>query len=282
METNLDFEREKIETGLQHLGFTMNDARVYISLIVLGPSIPAKIAEDSQVDRSRVYDSLRRLTKKGYVEEEPIKRGPYYKAKNPIEIFSALRKEFREKITLSASLEKLLENYHPPMKQPFLVSLSGKDPIYREILSIIENAEEFLKFIITPDISKNPENFKEISDLLVNKKRTIPSIKVEVALNLEEENYQFQLKKLYSHDIMIYKWDIGNVFPFGLYLSEKSYVFTTLSIGKTPEYSIGLTVENAVPRMMDGFKHLFEWNYLSYYQKGYMIRTKKIEDFKDS
>jgi hypothetical protein len=156
------------------------------------------------------------------------------------------------------------------------VSLSGHETIFKSILALIDNASQFIQFIITPDLSENRDAFKIISDHLVKAKKNHPSIKIEIALNLDVESYQFMLKKLHEYEILIYKWDIGNVLPFGLYLSENSYIFTTLSIGATPEYNIGLTIENAVPEMMSGFKHLFEWNYISYYKKGKMVKLKKV------
>ena len=84
MGTNLkmnkdDIDTEKIIKDLVSLGFTLNDARVYLSLFFLGPSKPVQISEDCKVDRSRVYDSLRRLRKKGYITEEPVKISPMYK-----------------------------------------------------------------------------------------------------------------------------------------------------------------------------------------------------------
>ena len=195
-----------------------------------------------------------------------------YKAKPPENILSDLRKEYRDKISISTSLEKDLQTYHAPKKQPFLVSLRGKESIFKEILSLIENAEQYIQIIITPDFSEDRDNFKIISEYLLQTQKENPTIKIEIALNLEEAEYQFMLKNLFEHGILIYKWDIGNVLPYGLYISEKSYIFTTLSVGEVPQYNTGLTIENATSEMMVGFKHLFEWNYISYYKKGKMVK----------
>ena len=165
-----EIDEESIIQDFVSLGFTLNDARVYFSLIQLGPSKPVKLAEECGVDRSRVYDSLRRLSKKGYVTEEPVKRGPLYKAKNPHDILRALRKEFRSKNELSSALEKTLEQYKPISKHPFLASINGKIPIFKEILTLISQAEEYIKILLTPDYSMNLEFLTQIANALVEKK----------------------------------------------------------------------------------------------------------------
>jgi sugar-specific transcriptional regulator TrmB len=269
------FNKDDIIKAFQNLGFSVNDARVYISLLSFGSSNPVKISEDTHVDRSRVYDSLRRLGKKGYIIEEPIKRGPKYKAKDPSHIISALRKEYNHKLELTEDLEKNLQDYSPIHKEPFLMMIKGEVAILKEIKELIDNAENFLKFIITPDLSKNREKFTKIVGLLAQKVENNPSIKIEIALNFKEEDFQYMLKKLYENKIDVYLWGIGDVLPYGLYLSEKSYIFTILNIGQVPTYDIGLTIENAQPKMMEGFKHLFEFNIISDSHRGTIIRAKK-------
>ena len=273
-----EIDKEKIIKDLVMLGFTLNDARVYVSLFFLGPSKPVSISEDCEVDRSRVYDSLRRLSKKGYALEEPVKRGSLYKAKNPNEILRELRKDYRIKGEISTSLEKKFEQYQPAYKQPFLVSIHGEIPIFREIISLISNADQYIQFIITPDFSMKRDYFIKIVDSLVEKKHQNPNIKIEIALNHKEGEFQFLLKKLHENDILIYLWYVGNVLPFGLYLSEKSYIFTTLDVEEKPTYNIGLTIENARPGMTEGFRQLFAFNNASYFKQGKMKRyTKSLE-----
>jgi sugar-specific transcriptional regulator TrmB len=270
-----DLDKEKIVEDFVKLGFTLNDARVYLSLLYLGPNKPVKISEDCGVDRSRVYDSLRRLSKKGYVTEEPVKRSPLYRAKNPAEILNNIRKEFREKEDLSLRLEKSLENIQPNNHNPFLVSLYGVESIYKQILMLIYGSEKYIQFIITPDLSMNSEYLSGIVNALVEKKDNNPEIKIEVALNPKEGEIQFFLKRLYESRVSIYLWYVGNVLPFGLYLSERTYIFTTLDVGKVPSYDIGLTIENSLPGMTEGFRQLFAFHNASYFIQGKMKHYSK-------
>jgi len=47
------------ESIIQELGFTYNEAKVYLALLELGLVTAGKIAEKSHVHRANVYDALR-------------------------------------------------------------------------------------------------------------------------------------------------------------------------------------------------------------------------------
>ncbi|HII80516.1 MAG TPA: TrmB family transcriptional regulator [Methanosarcina sp.] len=60
--------------NLQKLGFTGNEAKIYASLVCLMQAKASEIAENTGVPRSKIYGTLRRMEKKGYVriiEGEP-------------------------------------------------------------------------------------------------------------------------------------------------------------------------------------------------------------------
>jgi sugar-specific transcriptional regulator TrmB len=57
-------EKEKI---LEELGLSKNETKVYLALLELGLSSLKDITSKSGVHRTNVYDSLKRLVKKGLV-----------------------------------------------------------------------------------------------------------------------------------------------------------------------------------------------------------------------
>lgn len=52
---------------LEGLGFSKNEAKVYLALLDIGSSTATKVAEKSNVHRTNVYDALERLISKGLV-----------------------------------------------------------------------------------------------------------------------------------------------------------------------------------------------------------------------
>lgn len=64
----------KIIENLQKLGFTANEAKIYAVLVCLKQARASEIAESAGVPRPKIYKTLRRMEKKGYVriiEGEP-------------------------------------------------------------------------------------------------------------------------------------------------------------------------------------------------------------------
>jgi Predicted transcriptional regulators len=64
----------KIVENLQKLGFTENEAKIYTVLVCLKQARASEIAENAGVPRPKIYKTLRRMEKKGYVriiEGEP-------------------------------------------------------------------------------------------------------------------------------------------------------------------------------------------------------------------
>lgn len=256
-------ENQKIIEDLQQLGFTINDAKVYVALLTLGVSNPASIAEISGVDRARVYDSLKRLSKKEIVDEELVKRAPNYKAKPPSIVLEKLRKELTDKISLSKDLESKLKSFKRTSKDTSVWALDGFQLIYKEIESIISNAEKYIRLILTPDISTTQNQLENLCEILLNKKDNIPNMDIDIAFNVADTHHII-VKKLLNKEIKVYHWSAGAILPFGMYGSEKAFVFTILnSIGGIPEYNFGMTVDNASEGLLNGLNHMIHWVFVN-------------------
>jgi sugar-specific transcriptional regulator TrmB len=274
MSDPLDIEKNQIIQGLQNLGFTLNDSKVYFTLLVLGRSNPAKISETSGVDRARVYDSLKRLTKRKVVEEEPVKRAPQYKALPPNIVFDNLRTRYSQKINLTKDLEFKLESYKTPIKQPSVWSVQGT-AVEKAIGKLIEEAKERISIILTPDIYGVENRFRNFIEFLIDRKQKRPNIEIELAFNVDESQI-LQIRRMYNEDIAIYRWESGAILPFGLYLSESSFILTILvGVQGLPEYDFGITMENATKEMIAGFNHLIKWSYANQCKRAIFEKKSK-------
>ena len=68
---------------LQQLGIPKNEAKIYESLISIGPSGVARISSVSKVNRRNVYDSLNNLVKRNLVERVVDVKQQQYRALDP-------------------------------------------------------------------------------------------------------------------------------------------------------------------------------------------------------
>ncbi|UYP47716.1 hypothetical protein NEF87_004001 [Candidatus Lokiarchaeum ossiferum] len=270
-----------INKNLQKLGsFTVNDSRIYTTLLMIGLSSPAKISEKSQVDRARVYDSLKRLVKRDIVEEEPVPRAPRYRAIPPEKVFGQIRNRLKNKIKLAENLEKQLKNikYVKPTENNSVWSIQGEGKIRKQFKQFLEDAEKYCMIILTLDNSApSIRELENIADLLLEKRRTNPSFSIRVAMKILKESREQRgiINQLFHSNIEVYRWNAGSILPFGLYLTEKTFIQTFLSnMTPKPNYAYGIFMENASDEQLIGFQHMCLWVYSHLCQK---VMFKKKE-----
>jgi len=158
--------KEGIIDGLKKIGLTEYEAKAYAALVGLGEATARDIHEASEVPRTRIYDILRELTDKGFVEF--IEGSPtYYRAAEPDRVLDRIRDEFEEAIATS---KRELRNLN--------VELSGSSPMWcvrsewgikNRIRGFLANAETG-KLIV---FSMNPNFIKEYKSDLRKRKATI-------------------------------------------------------------------------------------------------------------
>lgn len=112
----------KLIENLQKLGFTVNEAKIYASLVCLKHAKASEIAENAGVPRPKIYGTLRGMEKKGYVriiEGEPT----LFCCIQPEELILRLRADFM--LFLSETASEL--NSLTPVSPKF-----ASENIYRE------------------------------------------------------------------------------------------------------------------------------------------------------
>jgi len=93
------------EEVLQELGFSKNEAIVYLALLNLGPSTAGKVAERCKLHRTNVYDALERLSEKGIVSHMIKENTKIFEATDPNHLKQLLDEK---KMHLEAVLPQLL------------------------------------------------------------------------------------------------------------------------------------------------------------------------------
>ncbi|MEX0930485.1 MAG: helix-turn-helix domain-containing protein [Candidatus Paceibacterota bacterium] len=124
---------------LEELGFTKNEARIYLVLLEYNELGVSDIAINAEINRRNVYDTLNRLVEKGYVFEVRRHRESVYRAVDP----KKLSEEVREKQErLDASMPQFLKLYKKEERdeEVFIYrGLEGWKNYMRDILEIGED-----------------------------------------------------------------------------------------------------------------------------------------------
>lgn len=210
------------------------------------------------MDRARVYDSLKRLKKKNIVEEEPVHRAPRYRAHPPKDVLEMFRKDYANKLQLTETLESKLENLKNVTKiKDTIWALQGSPKILSKIDEFLNATQQEFYWVITPDI--NLHELQEIADRIIRKKQNFPNITIKLAMRVSNDHKNL-MNRLFHGDIELYHWDQGGIFPFGIVLTENSFLQTYLgSMSLRPIYDIGFFMEHCSEQQLQGLKNLCLW-----------------------
>ncbi|MAG61181.1 hypothetical protein CL619_05310 [archaeon] len=119
----MDIYQDTLFRDLEKLNYSVNESKVYLTLIKIGASLAGKISKEAQLDRSSTYNALKCLIQRGvvstiyenkrtiYVPENPKKILDYYQEKEEIakRIIPKLKEQFEFKKQKSSV--KLFQGY---------------------------------------------------------------------------------------------------------------------------------------------------------------------------
>lgn len=269
-------DESEIEEVLRELGFTKNDSKVFLTLAKYKVLSPADIAKLSDVDRARVYDSLKRLMEKGYIRKEPVKRGANYKIISINKVFKSIRQGYKEKINDTILLEKSIPELEVEEEKPesSVWSINSKRKIRNRIKQLINEAERKVLFIITPDLLMDELGGHEwILDEIWDKKFADSEVEIVIALKYFD-GLKEEIKKLLNIDVQIHAIEGENVIPFGLLIADNDFLLTTLDqVREAPEYTSGIWLEDGYDKQILGYEHLFK-HFISQECKQIKLTTK--------
>jgi len=267
MSTSLQKKLLKI---LEKLGFTQNEAKIYLVLISSGvPLNASEISNYSNVPRPNVYETINRLIEKGFVLKEASSRGGRYVAVLPDEMLEILRTKYEHRLKLiNETMEQFKKLLTKSMSETRVSAMGTIELVNEEekILKIIEETVESAKSkliaIITPDI------------LEVEGKKIVKAIKhlakanVDITIGLKaSNNYKYQIREL-SKISVLYLWPYGEL-PLGCYIADDSCCLVTM-VGKwSPiiSYNIGIFTRNPLYAKSFGY----------FAQKLLTLTTKELE-----
>lgn len=137
---------------LPEFGFTQYETACYIALVTEHPSNGSRLSKASGVARSRIYDVLRNLTRKGIVFE--VEPGLYVPLP-PDELKKRLRSRFETNLSI---LESQFDAISARNDYEYLLTLQGYDAVLQKAGDIITNAQQELYVRLFPETAIRLEN----------------------------------------------------------------------------------------------------------------------------
>ena len=132
---------EKLINSLKKLGLSRYEAQAYIGLNKIITGQANEIAEISSIPRSRIYDILKGLEEKGFVEVERG-RPSKYKAVHPTTIISDEKEKLVEELDNTENKLKKIYNKDLSEIQAPVWLIHSQDNIIKREVEIIKNSRK--------------------------------------------------------------------------------------------------------------------------------------------
>ena len=223
---------------LKGLGLTMYEAQAYVTLTSLISATATEISEKSQIPRSKIYDVLKKLYEKEYIEIEDG-RPLTYNVKSPVEVLSKEKEKLNLKIDDTiTTLTNVYENGMSQVQAP-IWRIYGVEKIINQETEIIKRAKTSVNMRIGFLFENEAESL--IKAFKSNKKLTVNILASPTCyINNEEINI---IKIFKDAGINIQKADIPFVKVLISDSKEMMHTYTKFSEDKReviPETAIGI------------------------------------------
>ena len=136
--------QDTIVGDLTSLGLTKNEAKAYHSLVRLGKSTARVIAEDSGIPRSKVYETLDLLEKRGIIKKVAGSDPALF---DPAPVDAALdHLEEKVKSSATSARKKLkgLQSLRGTEAKEFAWAEQGMEQVIMGLRTSVENAQEYI------------------------------------------------------------------------------------------------------------------------------------------
>ncbi|MFW9932885.1 MAG: TrmB family transcriptional regulator [Candidatus Thorarchaeota archaeon] len=139
---------DSVIDDLIRLGLTLNEARAYKALVQQGNSTAREIAEVSGIPRSKVYETVGLLEKRGIIQRVLGREPATFKAAPPRTTIEFLRKKLESSSESALAALENLESERESVEEEFVWTTQGDEQINLGIMSALEGAKRFI-FIAT-------------------------------------------------------------------------------------------------------------------------------------
>lgn len=134
---------------LERIGLTPGEIKVYLALLRLGTTTAGPIAKEAGVARSKLYDILDRLAKKGMASHHVKGGTQYFAPTEPSRIIDLLKNREAEIQSQQEEVKKLL----PVLDQEYTLRNVQKDAEVFEGLEGLKNArEKYIRLLQRGDV----------------------------------------------------------------------------------------------------------------------------------
>jgi len=234
--------QELVKQIKDYFGLNIYETKVWLALLIKGIASAGEIAEGSGVPRSRTYDVLESLEKRGFAMMKLGKPVKYIAIKPNVIIEKLKTKTIREADERIKNITHLKETdeYHeleqlyttgikPIRQEEISGAIRGKSTIYNHIKELLENAKKEISICIPAEEMMAKSRFFS----LIFERLKKANIKTKIALSGDEKEIEKINKKL---KIKAKKITVDTKF----FIADSEQVLFVISNSKLPDEEIAV------------------------------------------
>lgn len=180
---------------LERIGFSVNESKVYLTLIRIGSSFAGRIAKEASMDRSSTYNALNLLIKRGIVSTVHENKRTIYVPANPAKITDY----FKEKEEMARLFIPELQSLFAVARERKTVTLfqgfRGVKTVFEDILRSVDAGEEYLIMGSEGQFSRQFPNFSEVFRARKEKKGVKTRMLLREGLSKEKKGKHTQYRE---------------------------------------------------------------------------------------
>jgi len=165
---------ENMLSALQKLGLTHYGAKTYIVITTFGPIDATRIAEESNIPRTKIYDVLNKLEQDEWINVQKG-RPKLFTARDPRDIIEERKSGLLTEIDSLSDEMSIIYNQQIKKELPNAWLIHGKNNITRKSLDMVSKAK---KSIMMLGDLYFPEEVESLKSLILNAKRNNISFRI--------------------------------------------------------------------------------------------------------
>lgn len=176
---------------LEYLGFTPNEAKIYLTLLRIGKAQAGRIAKECRLERTSTYNALKKLVQKGVVAYVIESNKQVFSASEPKKIKDMFKEKEERALKIIPKLEELKKFEREKENIIKFRGYAGIKTVFNDMLNSCKQGEEYLIFGSENQLSKKMPVYAEIYVAKKDKKK----IRARILMN---EKFKKEGKKMSS------------------------------------------------------------------------------------
>jgi len=136
-------EKKEVVQAIENLGLSTYEAKAYFALLSESPLTGYKLSKNSGVPRSRIYETIEKLTAKGLVLSQEGDTTLLI----PVSLESFLEKKEKESKRNINFLKDILPQLRKPTETQGIWTISGRDQIFESVIHFISQAKSHVYLV---------------------------------------------------------------------------------------------------------------------------------------